>query len=61
MKKVYRGWVEKDNHGPSVGSWFFDEELKLKFPTIFKTKGKKKEWDDYQWPPKKITITIEID
>ena len=60
MKKVFKGWIAKsyisDDFGWTRGEFF----NVLDMPEIFETKDTKEDWDDFDWPPKKITITVEV-
>lgn len=51
---IGKGWMRKrdwDKHG------FFNNENIA--PTIFRTKGKKEDWDDQDWPPVKVEFEIK--
>lgn len=76
MKKVYKGWVDKNVDARHLFEWggfqwggcpgctclYLNED-------IYPTKGTKKDWghlyahhdDQSSWPPKRITITVEIE
>ena len=58
-RKVIKGWVGKDVNLNEL----CDEDVRcvyLMSPLhIVKTKGKKIDWFECEWPPKKIRITIE--
>ena len=65
MKKVYKGWDIGDLCEPN--DWGGKDRLQtvmlLNMGTIYKYKGTEKDADDhgYRWPPKRVTITVEID
>ena len=56
MKKVIKGWIGKDD---SVDFWWEDNGL-LEASAVWEKKGKKEDWGA-NWPPKPVTITIEVD
>ena len=62
MKKVYKGWVGKDRklseilqlRGVIYPHLDFDE-------IVYKNKGPKSAWSEDNWPPVRVTITVEIE
>ena len=62
MHKI--GWMGKLDYD------FFSDNLKGKYPkqghditvmgTMYKTKGKKDDWNENDWPPVKVKISIEV-
>ena len=65
MKKVYKGWDIGELYEPDdwEGKSRLGTALHLKMGTIYKYKGTKKDADDakYSWPPKRVTITVEVE
>ncbi len=72
-KKIYTGYIGKwyfDDGGhiklfEETSVSYTDRACKVIlprdiFPEIFTTRGNKKEWENKDWPPKKIKITIEL-
>ena len=59
MKKVITGWIERNT---KLKNFFHrsHEEIYLG-PLIWATKGKKRDWGEDEWPPKKVTITVEVE
>ena len=57
MKKVFTGWLEKNE--PVEDNLYQD----CNSVTVYcaSRKGKKAEWSKDDWPPKKVTITIEVE
>lgn len=61
MKKVFRGWCSK-RAGFKGAMKLFETDCYGEYRTaIFKTKGSKKNWGEYHWPVKKVTITVEVE
>ena len=61
MKKVYKGWVGNSQKNPFVWWTHYGEtNLDLDEGTIFKTKGTRNDWLE-DWPPKRITVTVEME
>jgi len=62
-KKVINGWVSRSCTTPGdVTRWDASNDGALLWggsSDVFKTKGKKSDW--YDWPPKKVKITIELE
>jgi len=63
MKKVFKGWVERTSEVRDVAGWGNDS-WGSNFDTlglyeVYRIKGKKTEWGG--WPPKRVTITVEVD
>ena len=59
MKKVIKGWIGKDEELASLYN-NSDDEI-IGFTPISKYKGRKIHYSETEWPPKRVTITIEVD
>ena len=60
MKKVFRGWTGKGAKPDDLFKWNGEgSETYLRGLGPFKFKGTKDDWED--WPPKKVTITVEVE
>lgn len=55
MKKTITGWVGKNELADK--RW---RELVFTMPIAARTKGKKEEWCEKEWPPVKVRVTIEV-
>jgi hypothetical protein len=53
-KKVFKGWLPKnyDLENSDVLQFFYDIEVE---------RSKKKEWKVGQWPPRRATVTVEVE
>ena len=62
-KQVIKGWVEKGRKAKDfVNRGRYATEFQRRLVGVVEnTKGKKSDWDPYDWPPKRVTITIEVD
>ena len=58
MKKVWKGWVNKDTTPNEIFGWDYDNSLAI-YDLVERTKGCKIDW--MEWPPKKVTITVEVE
>lgn len=70
MKKTLTGWIGKDDYQEILedknaflepGLTDLDGYLIVIKHHIFTNKGSKRDWCRLEWPPKKITLTIEIE
>ena len=70
MKKVIKGWIPKWMAIRPLNIIYWPRDVNHRdsvvlntepLDEVFRTKGRKKDWNDASWPPKQITITIEID
>ncbi len=64
--KIITGWMGKTVNLKDIIRYTFYcdstiPHLELDSGYIFKTKNKKDDWDEEDWPPKKIKITIELE
>lgn len=57
-KKVFKGWIPKYNVNKILV--FFDGFLELRC-NVCQFKGKKEYYLEEEWPPKKVTITVEVE
>lgn len=69
-KQVIKGWVLDESDVGKLKMKWAKNQMRTgtylknpNFPTIYKLKGTKKEAEecDYPWPPKEVTITIEVE
>lgn len=58
-RKVFKGWTSRRYLVGDVISFDTDDGLIL--DDVFRTKGEKSMWDERDWPPKRVTITVEIE
>ena len=64
MKKVFEGWMGRKGRFPFL--WYcphpvlIDKELFM-LGNIFYSKGEEEDWSPNSWPPKKVTITVEVE
>ena len=58
-KKVIKGWAAKDTQIKDILYKAWDNYWVLE-PIDF-LKGKQRHFDPEDWPPKRVTITIEVD
>ncbi len=64
--KVYRGWLQKNVvaeplhwvPAPAFRSPFLDI---LKWRKVWRYKHEENSWNPDAWPPKRVTITVEIE
>ena len=65
MKQIYEGYLLKSQINEKWFNWVDDRgQLQLdfnKFIYCYKTKGKKDQYEQEDYPPKKVKITIEIE
>ena len=62
MKKVWKGWVPSDAKPAELFEWDRTiHELSLGRCVVEMTKGRKRDWDWASWPPKRVTITVEVE
>ena len=68
-RKVFTGWIGKIDRFPVMwdrpnGVLAFRSSVTWE-PSgqsdIFPTKGRKSLWGQYEWPPKRVTITVEVE
>ena len=59
-RKVFKGWIGKTVRIDEIGRWE-GELLHINSDFIWKTKGKKAEWMPDNWPPRRVTITVEVE
>ena len=58
-KKVFKGWCSKED---TVETVFHLDQFGEEYTTsIFKTRADKRTWGEYHWPPRRVTVTIEIE
>jgi len=55
LKKVITRWIGKTR---AVDRLIYDSDYELCI-NLEKYKGKKSDWEDGEWPPVKVTITVE--
>ena len=66
-KRVFKGWIGTGVPMDDVIYWSRDiyvkewNWLRLVELTIAKERSKKDDWGDEGWPPKRVTITVEIE
>ena len=64
MKKTFTGWVQRSEKGDIFPRPAWDDTDKfptlLGFPTIYKKRDKPSSWNEGDWPPVKVKITIEV-
>jgi len=53
MKQTFKGWAGKS------GMWWFNKDKESRELMVFRTRGKRVEWDDDDWPPVRVKVTIE--
>jgi len=58
MKKVFKGWVGKTDGLSRTAYWNYRNTLSI---WMFKRKGGKHEWCTDDWPPKRVTVTVEVE
>jgi len=60
MVKKIEGWIGRD-----ISNVYFDSMCEDIEDTLHEygdlERGKKKDWGDNEWPPKKVKITIEVE
>lgn len=61
MKKVIEGWVGKTRKVKDIIEMQFDEDGEFDGVMIWYGKERKKKSGWWDWPPKKVKITIEVD
>lgn len=64
MKKVFKGWVGSGAKPRDCFYWakYGDySSLTLITNIITKPKGNETHWGSLWWPPKRVTITVEIE
>lgn len=59
-KKVFRGWLPKSLKMKDLVCWS-GIQLQFNKHMIWKSKGKDINWTLKNWPPKRVTITVEIE
>lgn len=59
-KKIFKGWIPRDWALKNLIGWK-DGVLELDNEVVCQDKGQKEDWLSHNWPPKKITITVEIE
>jgi hypothetical protein len=61
MKKVLIGWIGKENVQPMISEPMdgFPKVKEVRLDKVYENKGLKSEWEENDWPPRKIKITIE--
>jgi len=61
MKKVITGWIGKGNEQPMISESMdgFPSVKEIRLDKVYENKGVKSEWEQDDWPPRKIKITIE--
>jgi len=59
-KKVFKGWVSKD-YGLDDFAGFDSESDQLELIYVYRTKGEKSDWGESDWPPVRVTITVEVE
>ena len=57
-KKVFKGWISKQD---SIEKFFRLEDEEYATTGFFKTRATKYEWGDFHWPPKRVTVTVEVE
>ena len=58
--KVWKGWVPKYTKPTDVFEWDISlDQLRIGLCAVEKLKGRKLQWES--WPPKKVTVTVEIE
>ena len=58
-KKVFKGWCSKQD---TVEKVFRLDEYGDEYETsIFKTRSDKYTWGEFHWPPKRVTVTVEVE
>ena len=55
-KKILRGWVGKQEFADCISDWFLDGR---DLPYLYNLRYEEKDWTQSQWPPIKVTVTIE--
>lgn len=59
-RKVFNGWVSREySINDFIGFDVGNESMEIS--DVFRTKGNKKMWNIRDWPPKRVTITVEIE
>jgi len=62
MKRVFKGWVPKNFNVGDIVEWNpHGSDPELLIADIYRRKGKNHEWDESEWSPKKVTITVEAE
>ncbi len=65
MKKVFKGWVGRRARAEEIFLWCRTPAIKRWLVTsalVFQKKGKNDGfWASESWPPKKVTITVEVE
>lgn len=59
-KEVFEGYIPKQLNIVDLLCWWHNR-IHLENETIWRKKGKKDDWGDDHWPPKKVKITVEIE
>jgi len=55
-KIVFLGWI-----GKTVKVTDFKRSKdKMYYPEVYPTKGNRSDWDETDWPPQRVKITIEL-
>jgi hypothetical protein len=58
MRKTFKGWVGKMVMNNGIQKHWREKGYCI---SMFKRKGKKAEWESKDWPPLKVTITVEME
>jgi hypothetical protein len=60
MKKVFKGWCSKQDI--IIDKIFYLDQFGEEYTTaIFKTRSDKQTWGEFHWPPKRVTVTVEVE
>ena len=62
MKRVFKGWVPKTFSVKNIAKWNpHGSDPELLIADIYRRKEGGGERDASEWPPKKCTITVEVE